>query len=417
MLKCEGLEGTLRKCIKNTAERVCKSAVVVQSGTAWLGPFFYSDSKWRIERTGMQFYDGMGGIAVFLAAYLKKFSDGEAYHLFEIAQQELFRYTQQCLSDKRQKCVKTGLLEGEGSVVFTYLRLYEITGKYIFLDYARQHYLIVERAMKEDVSYDLLGGNAGGIVLACRMFELTGEDHYKELAVQMGEWLWNTAIYMEQGCGFRVASEMPPLAGIAHGNSGFLVAYGKLWEITGKERYCERIRMMLVYEDSLYSKEYGNWLDLRGKDTCTVMNAWCHGAPGILLSRFCLLRVLQKQDGEEKVTKCEAQRQIRQMVDRDIERASCALFLQNPGEHICLCHGIAGNLLFMHWFLQSHSHSLYQSKYEELLHNFVQNFDLYTEKAVNEYLNPGFMNGISGVGFVLSEIYTDIVEKRDIMLL
>lgn len=54
-----------------------------------------------------------------------------------------------------------------------------------------------------------------------------------------------------------------------------------------KQRVSEKINLLCEYENSLYSEEKENWLDLRSPEgEQKVMNAWCHGAPGILLARL-----------------------------------------------------------------------------------------------------------------------------------
>lgn len=398
----------LRHCIQNVLKQVCRSAVATRTGISWLEPFFYSDRHWKIVPSGVQFYDGIGGIAVFLAAYLKSFSDEKTRELFHLAQQELFRYTKQRMAEDNRTSVKTGILEGDGSVVFAYLQLYEITGEKKFLDYARLHFSVVEAAAQDDISHDLLGGNAGGIVLATKLHEITGETEYIEAAVRMEKQLWAFAVRMERGYGFQIADDITPLAGMAHGNSGFLVAYAGLWEMTDCAEYCEKILWLLEYEDSLYAEQYENWLDLRGKDNSeAVMNAWCHGAPGILLARMRLAKTLKRHSVEEfgSVQETVKMARIADIVERDIKRAARALFLQKPGKHICLCHGAAGNLLFMQRYLQIYPCASYQKRYEKLMQHFVLYFDSYKQKAAKEYLNPGFMNGISGVGFALLEMY------------
>ena len=97
---------------------------------------------------------------------------------------------------------------------------------------------------------------------------------------------------------------------MAHGNSGFLMVYAALYQITGNREYLKKINALCDYENSLYSEEKENWLDLRSpEDEKKVMNAWCHGAPGILLARLEIEKIKEHQETEE-----------------DIKRASHSLF-------------------------------------------------------------------------------------------
>ena len=56
---------------------------------------------------------------------------------------------------------KTGLYEGEGSIVYAYLCLYKRSNEQIYLQYAEKHAQIVRKLLKQDQRYDVLSGNAG----------------------------------------------------------------------------------------------------------------------------------------------------------------------------------------------------------------------------------------------------------------
>ena len=85
--------------------------------------------------------------------------------------------------------------------------------------------------------------------------------------------------------------------------------------------------MLLSYEDILYSEDLKNWIDLRDPDGRKTMRGWCHGAPGILLSRMSIMDILPD--------------------DKQIKRISCGQYphyFTMSVKKICLCHGMTGNL-------------------------------------------------------------------------
>lgn len=177
---------------------------------------------------------------------------------------------------------------------------------------------------------------------------------------------------------------------MAHGSSGILMAYAELLRVTGEKAYEEKIQKILLYENFLYSKKYENWLDLRVPGKIRVMNAWCHGAPGILLARM-------------KLAEAGVQ------TEKDIRLAATALFTQNPGRHMCLCHGAAGNLLIMNRYLSKYGkhNQTYVRTYEALLFDLLLHMPEYAKDLVYESQNPGFMNGLAGVGYALLELYKE----------
>lgn len=179
---------------------------------------------------------------------------------------------------------------------------------------------------------------------------------------------------------------------MAHGNSGFLMLYAALYQITGNKEYLKKINLLCEYENSLYSEEKENWLDLRAPENeKKVMNAWCHGAPGVLLARLQIEKIKEYQGIEE-----------------DVKRASYSLFYGKEDGKICICHGLAGRLLIMKKYLEQHKQSefreIYNQKVQELILMLEQKDDL----NVSETRNPAFMNGISGVVYALLKIYTEM---------
>ena len=99
-----------------------------------------------------------------------------------------FKYTDEYTQEKEKKTLcGTGMFEGEGSIVFAYIILYRITGKKVFLQYARKHAGIVQKICRQDSRYDLISGNSGWIVVLLQLFRLTGEEQYLSFAVEAGK--------------------------------------------------------------------------------------------------------------------------------------------------------------------------------------------------------------------------------------
>ena len=59
----------------------------------------------------------------------------------------------------------------------------------------------------------------------------------------------------------------------------------------GESRFIEGASRALAYERERFDADHGNWPDYRDykpDQPSTFMTSWCHGAPGIALSRACL---------------------------------------------------------------------------------------------------------------------------------
>lgn len=380
--------------VDKIADWLYRSAVIEGNDIGWTGLHFWENGYWSLKPCGMYLYDGIAGIALFLAKYLSmNHSHGEeAEKIYKLAVDKLKRYTdmqheQQNLSEAST----TGLYDGESSIVYVYLLLYEITGQSGWVEYAQKHFGTVIRLIPKDQRMDYLSGNAGAIVAALKLYKATGKTEYCEIATETEKELWKKAQKMDVGYGWKLEELEYPLGGISHGNSGFLMAYAELYKATHEQSYLEKIRMMLSYEDSLYSKELENWLDLREPDAKRTMCGWCHGSPGILLSRMALLDILP--DDEQ--------------IKKDMERAVHSLFYSEAENKICLCHGLTGNLMIMKQYLTQNPNKELKQKYQKQLRCLEEKLKNMETLMVTETRNPAFMNGITGVGMVLMLLNTD----------
>lgn len=151
-----------------------------------------------------------------------------------------------------------------------------------------------------DHQLDLLSGTAGLLLV---LLQLAGDDpHHPLLAAarQCGDHLLQRARPAGRGLVW-VRTGRHGLSGLSHGGSGFAVALAALYRATGHHPYRQAAFAALAYEATLYNPAQGNWRDLRqftGEDITRVGYhglSWCHGAPGIALARAALLHLLANQ--------------------------------------------------------------------------------------------------------------------------
>lgn len=380
----------IKRHISEIVSWICDTAVITGEDIGWTGFCFLGKERWSLAPTGMYLYSGISGIVFMLGEYLHIFKNPKAQDIFDLSVQKMMRYTEKLEAFMDCEVIKgTGLIDGESSFIVTYLQLYKLTGEKCYLQYAEKHFRAVQGNLVNDTAYDYLGGNAGAIVAMLELYRITKDQSYLDTAVQTEQKLWNCREETKQGCGWKLEHMQKPLAGMAHGNSGFLMIYADLYEVLGEPGYLKKIRLLLEYENSLYSQKMGNWIDLRRPgEEAHIMNAWCHGAPGILLARLKLEKLL----GEKEV-------------DADIRHASCAVFNGKYDGQICLCHGLAGNLLIMQKYLEVHDSPDFRRKYVQGIDRLLESLEDKQSLCAAEYLNPAFMNGISGVGYALMELY------------
>ena len=117
--------------------------------------------------------------------------------------------------------------------------------------------------------------------------------------------LEQTAQRSDDGYSWRTIESATPhqrnLTGFSHGTAGIAWAMFELAQITGERNFRNTATQALSYERCHFVKDQGNWPDFRENDTpratdtpnCGV--AWCHGAPGIGLSRLRVFELTNDQ--------------------------------------------------------------------------------------------------------------------------
>lgn len=137
--------------------------------------------------------------------------------------------------------------------------------------------------INNDLGLDIMAGSAGLIGPLLR----DGSTRALDLAVLAGDHLLKHQ--NEQGA-WNIPSDIP-LLGFSHGTAGYLTALVKLGQQLGEQRFLDAAARALRYERDRFDSVNGNWPDYRNHEADqhnSFMTSWCHGAPGIALSRVCL---------------------------------------------------------------------------------------------------------------------------------
>jgi type 2 lantibiotic biosynthesis protein LanM len=247
-----------------------------------------------------------------------------------------------------------------------------------------------------DEAVDVIGGVAGliGPLL------LAGTPRAKELARHCGERL--LTLQLESGgwpANASASQRKPPLTGFSHGAAGMAAALARLSKATGESRFAEGATRALNYERSVFDAKRGNWPDFRSSnEPDSFMLTWCHGAPGILISRH----VIMEAGMADEVCKSELR----------AARASTLAFLAqitnssvDGAAHLCC--GLLGltSLLRLDALTSACSLSPAVAKVESALINRARAGAGYAFFSVDQgSLNlPGLFTGKAGVAMALLE--------------
>jgi lantibiotic modifying enzyme len=228
-------------------------------------------------------------------------------------------------------------------IAFAAARVAVLLGEHALLSSARH---LVERALAEgedEQDFDLLGGKAGTIVAMLALRELLPEPCSTESALSLGDALLHSAQRSDEGYSWRSASAPTArnLTGFSHGTAGAGYALLELFRATNDARFRDGADGAFRYERHWFDADAGNWPDFReqparrnrGRHAGVCSTYWCHGAPGIALSRLRAYAALR-----DSVCAMEARTALR------TTRATVETELDSGlGSH-SLCHGLSGNI-------------------------------------------------------------------------
>jgi lantibiotic biosynthesis protein len=314
--------------------RICRDAIFAGDRCNWIGVSLEPvDGTWApVHRAlGGELYGGTAGIALFLAR-LASLTDEEFHRKTARAAATHARV----FADKAELEPQFGLYSGTVGIAYA---LYEIDSLLPGEGWSDAALRILSGLPLEPhatAALDVIAGYAGAILGLLAFQRRTLDQGFRDRAVRLGDALIERA-HRRNGA-WSWAVEMPAtddLTGLSHGAAGIALALLELWAATGEKRFRDAGDAGFAYERLLFDAVRENWPDLRIFDqlprdaarTPAYSLAWCHGAPGIGLTR---LRAFELTGDERYRSEAEA---ALSTTIRDL-RATPSF---------ALCHGIFGN--------------------------------------------------------------------------
>jgi type 2 lantibiotic biosynthesis protein LanM len=371
-------------------ERIADQAVRGRRDALWLALTPVGRSHWTYQPVGYELYNGLAGIALFLAQLGACTGDGRFVDLARAAwlpiEGQLRRHA--------AYLDRIGGFDGWGGYLYVAFHLAALWGEAERAAEAESWIERLPRWIERAETDDVLEGTAGCLVALLSCHRARPSPAALAAARLCGDRLLARARPQEAGCGWTFRANPVPLAGFSHGAAGIAWALLHLFGATGEDRFRKAALEGIAYERALYSPARENWPDLREDEAAGrrlegeghFFTAWCHGASGIGLARLDTLPVLDDA-----------------AVRAEIDAAVRTTLADGFGRNHCLCHGDLGNLELL---LQAARH-LGRPDLEARAYRLAAGVLGSIEK--HGYLPglpvgaelPGLMMGLAGIGYGL----------------
>ncbi len=384
----------------NLGERLLRGAIHGPQDATWIGMKFSGETACEVAPVDAHLYDGQAGIALYLA-YL-----GTA--LYEPKFSEL-------AAAAAQRVHRSVLAAKDGSECGGFIglpsQLYALSHAAAVLDEPRLVRGLAPALAKlqaaaqgeAPVASDVIYGAAGAVLALLSLHSVSGDDAALAAAAQFGRRLLKDAVPCAGGLAWPSHAAATPLLGFAHGTAGVYCALTRLAAaVTAQGGFgslahdCLRAAAAaLVHERAHFDKTEQNWPDLRcGTESARFMRTWCHGAPGVLLSRVA---AHAKAPGAAATPLA-----MPPAVVDEIEAAVRTTLSTEAAEH-SLCHGEVGNLLIVAQAAAVLQRRTWQEQLQARLHRLLLSLNAAPPRCGFAFPDaaPSLMTGMSGVGYGL----------------
>jgi hypothetical protein len=359
-------------------------------------------------------YAGNAGICLFLA------------HLYQLTRQERYQQAAEKGVDwMYQTYLKqpdgVGFYSGISSGIYCLVAFFELTNENEYLLKAQRLAdvladFFVETDQKEN--HELMHGASGGLLALLHLYQHLQTDALVGQIRRFAKHILHNLHPFAKGIAWDIEhNQVRPLCGMAHGVAGTATALLCCSHFFADAALLDTAHAAFAYENSWYDNARKNWPDFRiglfnkenfafytrayieGNDRCFYENhdtmAWCHGAPGIAMSRLYAYSVTGKKTYLADFTKSIAR------IEKDYPHLRQKVTLTH-------CHGIGS---FSSLFLMGHKVLGNKKWYKralqlslegvKALHN--KNFYYSGFEGVAEE-DLSLLNGNAGIGYMLLQL-------------
>ena len=395
---------------------LCRDALWSGSECNWLGWGMHPDAgAWRLASKAQPptLYDGTAGIGLFLARLFQFTGDARLKPTIAGAINRSIAGAADIPAAARPS-----LYGGTVGIALVCMEVGRVMGSQKLIDWGLGQLTSLREEKPDAAAVDLVGGSAGtvqALSYAARRFART---ELVETAHAYATAIAGQAEKSDDGVSWNTmpGQSTHNLLGYAHGAAGIGCALFDIGALADDSSLIGTAREAFRYERAHYREANSNWPDYRLMEPGappaepSFMMAWCHGAPGIGLSR---VRAWELMPGDAPVA-------------RDLERSLQATVNSFatpmiPGQsNFCLCHGAAGNAELLIESAEVLSHPEYQEAARTVGINGINTFHAqglpWPCGVMGGGETPNLMLGLAGIGYFYLRLH-DAARAPSVLLL
>lgn len=356
---------------------------------SWIAlELLYQSNALQLKPIGLTLHTGASGIAVFLAC-LYKITNAEKYKLLSMSALKLVTDELSHLDKSIVTAMGIGAGVGVGSVIYSLATAGELLNDESLIKSADDiSATITKEVISNDKQFDIILGSAGCILALLKLYKISKNENALEVAKLCGDHIIS---HMEKtSSGHLVCPTLNGKfhTGFSHGAAGLSLALLKLFDVTQIEKYKHAALNEIDYEQSLFDEKEKNYPDLRSENL-KFMTAWCHGAPGIGISRLEAYRILGNKEFLEQA---------------QIASETTSEFTLNELDQLCC--GNFGRLAALNFLSQNTDNEdlseLVKKKSSFIIERYKANggFFIYDNQPT-DFFSPGLFTGETGIAYAL----------------
>ena len=377
------------------ADFLCRTRLTHEDHSTWLGTTQFRDAsgatRFAHGTMGPALYGGVSGIALFLGEAAAKTGMRE----FGDVAASAISYAMSRVHSVSAR-TRFGFFTGWAGIAYSASRIGVLLDRPDLLRRGRGILTRLERESTAGSILDVISGPAGSAPVIVGLASSWNDERLRRLGRRLGArvvarahktvscWSWGS-----DATGFESARN---LTGFAHGAAGFGWSLMELHRELGDPLFERGARRAFRYERRWFQKDRQNWPDFRDaraarRAPCRV--AWCHGAPGIGMSRLAASRIHDD-------------RRYRTDISAAIRSSTVALGDGLDRFDYSLCHGTLGIAEFL--VMAADAPGGRRAAYRALACESSAADD-YVDRpgewpcGLDRGLNPSLMLGLAGVGY------------------